>query len=83
MQANNLQHPELVRMTDGGIKERGREVGVGVGGGRERESSSASTAFSENHERRVITFFPFKMRIKCHFALKLKHLLDNLHVLHC
>lgn len=26
-QANHLQHPELVRMTDGGIKERGGDVG--------------------------------------------------------
>lgn len=51
-QANHWQHPELVRMTDGGIKEEG--------GGWGRESSSASAAFSENTRGGLESFFSFQ-----------------------
>lgn len=66
-QGNNLQHPGLLRMTDGGIK----------GGGMGRRSSTASTA---PHERRRggCNSFPLSTKIKRHSMLKSKHLLDNL-----
>lgn len=73
MQANNLQHPGLVRMTDGGVKERGD------GGERERERAAQPPHLLVKTWGGII-IFPFRMRIKCHFALKLKHLLDNFHL---
>lgn len=72
MQANNLQHPGLVRMPDGGIKERGD--------GGERAAQPPQLLLKRLDG--VIRILPLRMRITCHFLLKLRQLLDHLHILH-